>query len=102
MTVARTGIPMIRRVFRSRGSEAAAPLSKEAYTLKPTTTLPVLFALGATMVASLAASTSGFASSSYDGSWHVMVTADPGRCSDHFAVALRVSNGHVSYAGPFG
>ena len=82
---------------RSRGF-----FMERASTLKLTRTLTVLFALGATALASLAGSTSGFAGSSYDGRWHVLVTADPGRCSDHFAVALRVANGHVSYVGPFG
>ena len=76
--------------------------TERASTLKLTRSLPVLFALGASAVASLAGSASGLAGSSYDGSWHVLVTADPGRCSDHFAVALRVSNGHVSYLGPLG
>ncbi len=65
-------------------------------------TLPALFVLGLAGAASLAASDSGLARSSYDGSWHVLVTADPGRCSDHFAVALRVANGRVTYVGPFG
>ncbi len=75
---------------------------ERASTLKLTRTLPALLTLGVTALASLAGSTSGFAASSYDGSWHVTVTADPGRCSDHFAVALRVSNGRVNYVGPFG
>lgn len=64
--------------------------------------LPSLFVLGAAGAASLAGSTSSLAGSSHDGSWRVVVTADPGRCSDRFAVALHVSNGHVSYAGAFG
>jgi hypothetical protein len=76
---------------------------ERASTLKLTTkTMPVLFALGATAAAALLGSTSGYAGSSYDGRWRVLVTADPGRCGDHFAVALRVANGHVSYVGPFG
>jgi hypothetical protein len=70
--------------------------------LKLTKTLKTLFALGAGAAAASIGSMSGFAGSSHDGSWHVMVTADPGHCTDHFAVALTVSNGHVSYVGPFG
>jgi len=64
--------------------------------------LPALFVLGAASAASLAGSTPGLAGSAHDGSWRVLVTADPGRCADRFAVALHVSNGRVSYVGPFG
>lgn len=64
--------------------------------------LPALFVLAAAGAVSLAGSTSSLAGSAHDGSWRVLVTADPGRCSDRFAVALHVSNGRVSYVGPFG
>jgi hypothetical protein len=70
--------------------------------LKLVNALPALFVLGAAGAASLAGATSGLAGSAHDGSWRVLVTADPGRCSDRFAVALHVSNGRVSYVGPFG
>ena len=67
--------------------------------MKLKNTLPVLFALGLAGAASLAGSVPSFARSSFDGSWHVLVKADPGRCSDRFAVAIRVANGRVSYVG---
>jgi len=60
--------------------------------------LPVLLVLGIAGAASLAGSLPSFARSSFDGSWHVTVTAG-GRCSDRFAVGIQVANGRVSYSG---
>ena len=67
--------------------------------MKLTKTLPALVALGIAGASSLAGSVPTLAGSSFDGSWKVLVKADPGRCSDRYAVAISVANGRVSYVG---
>jgi len=75
---------------------------KRALILTSKHSLTALLVLGLAGVTSLAGSAPSFARSSYDGSWRVMVTADSGRCSDRFAVSLRVAGGRVNYVGMMG
>lgn len=52
-------------------------------------------------VAMMSASTASLAAASFDGKWSVQVTAEGGECAAGYTVPIRVSNGQVSYSGPF-
>lgn len=70
--------------------------------MKLNRTLSALVVLATAGAASLAATLPGLARSAYDGNWRVTVIADPGKCSDRFALSLRVANGRVNYVGMMG
>ena len=42
-----------------------------------------------------------FAAAPFDGHWSVRITAADGKCSAGYTVPIRVSDGRVSYTGPF-
>ena len=65
--------------------------------LKPRSTIALAFALG---LATIPAQTS-FAATPFDGQWSVRITAESGQCPAGYTVPIRVSNGRVSYSGPF-
>lgn len=65
-------------------------------------TLPAFVALATAGATLFAGSLPSFAGSAFDGNWRVMVKADSGKCSDRFAVSLRVANGRVNYVGMMG
>jgi hypothetical protein len=65
--------------------------------VKPRCTIALAIALG---LATLPAQTS-FAATPFDGTWSVRLTAESGQCPAGYTVPIRVSNGRVSYSGPF-
>jgi hypothetical protein len=65
--------------------------------VKPRRTIALAIALGLT---ALPAQTS-FAATPFDGTWSVQITAESGQCPAGYTVPIRVSNGRVSYSGPF-
>ena len=42
-----------------------------------------------------------FAAAPFDGQWSVRITAEDGKCAAGYTVPIRVSDGRVSYTGPF-
>ena len=72
-------------------------MTKMKRLLQPSSTIALALALG---LATLPAQTS-FAATPFDGKWSVQLTAEAGNCPAGYAVPIRVSNGRVSYSGPF-